>query len=183
MSRRIPLVIAAATLFCAGKAFVAGDTRTQTKKTPAPTVVYIVRHAEKTGEQRDADLSATGRVRAEVLAWMLRDVHLDAVLSTDVPRTLSTVKPTATAKGLVVSKYKPKTGELTRRIRNEYGGKTVLVCGHSNTIPNVLKELGVGIEEDILGGYDDLFVVVLGTNAGGGNAVITHQRLRYPGRR
>ncbi len=54
-----------------------------------PTIVYIVRHAEKkSGDQlsqaarnddRKVDLLPQGYARAEVLAWMLRDVHFDAI--------------------------------------------------------------------------------------------------------
>ena len=183
MSRRVSSILAAFALLVVGNTFVTGFAPVRTPTRPAPTVVYLVRHAEKTGEERDADLSAEGRTRADVLAWMLRDVHLDAVFSTEYRRTLDTVRPTATRKGLTVTPYAAKGGQLIPKIQNEFGGKTVLVCGHSNTIPKLLDNLGVGIEEDVLGGYDDLFMVVFDVRAGGTIDVITHERLHYPGRR
>lgn len=149
---------------------------------PQPTVVYIVRHAEKIDDSADADLSAAGRDRAKVLKWMLHDVPFDAVYSTKVPRTTSTVTPIASSRGMEVSPYAPGPGELAPIIKNRYRGKTLLVCGHSDTIPPLLQELGVGIEEDLLKGFDNLFIVVIGRDAA---EAVTHtslQRLRYPGR-
>lgn len=148
-----------------------------------PTVVYIVRHAEKTGESADADLSAEGRVRAQVLSWMMRDVDLHAIYSTDVSRTMSTVAPVAKAKRLNVSHYKPSSGGLTTAIREQLVGKSILVCGHSNTIPALLRDLGIGIEEKILQSFDNLFIVVLTGDAGDNRAKATLQRLHYPGKR
>lgn len=148
-----------------------------------PTVVYIVRHAEKIGESADADLSSAGRERAKVLEWMLHDVPLDAIYSTDVPRTTSTVAPIAHAKGLSVSLYKRSTGELAPIIRRQYRGKTLLICGHSDTIPSLLQELGVSIEEKVLEGFDNLFILGLTIDRSDGTTSASLQRLHYPGRR
>lgn len=156
--------------------------QTTDERRTQPTVVYIVRHAEKIDETPDADLSPDGFKRAEVLKWMLRDVAIDAVFSTTVPRTMHTVEPIAKANGLTVENYDPGTGELTEKIRHLGGGRTILVAGHSNTIPVSLKSLGAPIEEKNLTSFDNLFVVTLGgtaTNAKGA----TLQRLHYPGRR
>ena len=147
-----------------------------------PTVVYIVRHAEKTSEDPNADLSAEGKKRAEVLRWMLRDIALDAVYSTDAPRTFHTVEPIAKEKGLAVESYVPRPEKLAKTIRHEHRGQTLLVSGHSNTIPELLKSLGVPIEDKILPGYDDLFIVTLDGSAADAKGA-TLQRLHYPGRR
>ncbi len=147
-----------------------------------PTVIYIVRHAEKTGETPDADLSAKGKTRIEVLKWMLRDIAIDAVYSTDAPRTLHTVEPIAKERGLSVESYVPRPGKLAQTIRQKHRGQTLLVSGHSNTIPELLKSLGVPIEDKILLGFDDLFIVTLdGRDADAKGATL--QRLHYPGRR
>jgi hypothetical protein len=42
-------------------------------------VVYLVRHAEKTDDGRDPELSATGRERASELARMLRDAGISHI--------------------------------------------------------------------------------------------------------
>ena len=148
--------------------------------TDSPTILYVVRHAEKVDESPAADLNEAGRARAELLAWMLRDVSLDAVLSTDVPRTRSTVTPVAQAHKLEVASYSPAPGRLRGSLLGEYRGKCVLVGGHSNTIPQLLGELGTPIEEKILPGYDDLFLVVI--PPGEGSEPVMH-RLHYPAHR
>lgn len=148
-----------------------------------PTVVYIVRHAEKIDESADADLSPAGRARANVLEWMLRDVHFDALYSTKVPRTTSTVMPVARARKMEVLPYEPEPGELAPIIKNRYRGKTLLVCGHSDTIPALLRELGVPIDEKVLDRFDNLFILSLSIDSGDGTARASLQRLHYPGRR
>ena len=152
------------------------------KRDAKPTVIYIVRHAEKTSEDSNADLSAKGKTRVEVLRWMLRDIALDAVYSTDVPRTFHTVEPIAKEKGLSVESYVSKPGKLAQTIRHNHRGQTLLVSGHSNTIPELLKSLGVSIEDKILPGFDDLFIVTLDGSAADAKGA-TLQRLHYPGRR
>lgn len=148
-----------------------------------PTVVYIVRHAEKIDESADADLSPAGRERAKVLEWMLRDVPFDALYSTKVPRTMSTVMPIASAMKMEVSPYEPGPGRLAPIIKNRYRGQTLLVCGHSRTIPALLRELGVPIDEKVLRRFDNLFILSLSTGSSDGTARASLQRLYYPGRR
>ncbi len=156
--------------------------QTPDDRSTKPTVVYIVRHAEKTGESPDADLSGKGKTRVEVLRWMLRDIAIDAVYSTDAPRTLHTVEPIAKERGLSVESYVPKPGKLAETIRQIHRGQTLLVSGHSNTIPELLKSLGVSIEDKILPGFDDLFIVMLDGSATDAKGA-TLQRLHYPGKR
>ena len=170
-------------LIASGMALVGLGPAGSADKSIHPTVVYIVRHAEKTGESADADLSSEGRVRAQVLNWMMRDIDLHAIYSTDVPRTMSTVAPVAKAKQLSISHYEPSSGGLTTAIREKLVGKRILVCGHSNTIPALLHDFGIGIEDEILQSFDDLFVVILTGDAGDKRAKATLQRLHYPGRR
>ena len=46
-------------------------------------------------------------------------------------------------------------------MRAEHGGDTVLVVGHSNTVPDLLKAFGCAESVSIESGeYDNLFVVV-----------------------
>ncbi|MHC5109718.1 MAG: SixA phosphatase family protein [Planctomycetota bacterium] len=148
-----------------------------------PTVVYVVRHAEKESDTADTDLSKKGHERAATLAWMLRDVPLDAIYSTDTLRTRNTVKPTATAGKLDILTYHPRPGKLAQVIQRELAGKSLLVCGHSNTVPRLLAELGAGIDEKILAGYDDLFIVVLGAHDKEGIRSATLHRMHYPASR
>jgi|GEM_PF-1959828 len=156
--------------------------QTDDRRNDKATVVYIVRHAEKTAETPDADLSDAGKRRADVLKWMVRDIEFDAVYSTDAPRTVHTVEPIAKENGLTVEYYVPRPGSLAKTILRLVSGRTILVGGHSNTIPVLLNSLGVPIEDKILPGYDDLFIVTLGNDTANAENV-TLQRLHYPGRR
>ncbi len=159
-----------------------------------PTIVYIVRHAEKkSGDQlsqaernddRKVDLLPQGYARAEVLAWMLRDVEFDAVYSTDYKRTRMTVKPAADGAKLRVRTLDSEPRRTASTLgASDQAGKRLLICGHSDTIQELLEQIGVEIPEKILKGYDDLFVVVLGRDEAGEVANATLQRLHYPGRR
>jgi phosphohistidine phosphatase SixA len=113
------------------------------------TVVILVRHGEKADEpSADPALSAAGEERARALAGALRDRHVDAVLTTPFKRTNLTVAPLAKAAG-VTPVVVPVSGGLAvygaavaDLIRTDYAGRTVVVVGHSNTIPAVIAALG-----------------------------------------
>jgi hypothetical protein len=130
---------------------------------PLPvTTVVVVRHAEKMDASADPRLSPAGQLRAEALAMVLRDLQLGAVFTTESRRTTATVAPLCAAKGLRPwSLPAAETKRLVARIR-ENQGQTLLVCGDSNTIPEILEQLGVTakitIGEEV---YDRLFIVTL----------------------
>lgn len=132
---------------------------------PAITTVVLVRHAEKVDASRDPELSQAGRERAAALARALADVPFDAVLSTPFIRTRETARPVATQAGVPITET-PVTeayaGDLAARLRDEYAGLTVLIVGHSNTTPDVIRALGVRPVPAIADHkYDDIFVVTL----------------------
>lgn len=122
----------------------------------APLVLYAVRHAEKADDGRDPELTAEGKARAEALARTLQHVKLDAVYSTDTQRTRSTAARAAAAHGIEIQSYAP--GGLAKALAG--AGGTVLVVGHSNTVPALLAAFGLDAGEKILSGYEDLFVAV-----------------------
>jgi broad specificity phosphatase PhoE len=111
----------------------------------APGVTFIVvRHAEKAGNDlKDPDLSEAGNVRAVALAQRLASEPLSAIYSTDFRRTRQTARPTAEARGLPVSIYDARqpAGEFAARLRAAHAGGTVLVIGHSNTVPEIVGAL------------------------------------------
>lgn len=130
----------------------------------ASVVVYVVRHAEKadTPGERDPELSDAGRRRAQALARTLSSVKLTAIYATQFKRTQQTVAPVAATKELEAQQYPAgKEASLAERLRAEKSGRT-LVSGHSNTVPAILKALGV--DESVTlseSDYDDLFVVFI----------------------
>jgi len=143
-----------------------------------PTTLFIVRHTEKVAKTRDAALSQAGRERARTLAWILRDVRFDAVYSTDFARTRDTVAAIARTNDVELSLYSAGSGESLKELQTGHAGHTVLVCGHSDTVPSLLAALGAPINDKILPGYDDLFIVTLNPRRGA-----SLQRLHYPRRR
>ena len=126
------------------------------------STVFIVRHAEKANDSKDAELSETGRARAETLANMLRDSKISAIYTTEFKRTQQTAAPLAKALGLTVTTLPAENqAALVAKLRASTGNS--LVVGHGNTIPDIIKALGITEPVNIPDGdYDNLFVVVLG---------------------
>lgn len=133
---------------------------------PQPTVVYVVRHAEKLANDptdRDPGLSPLGQARSEALGRMLRDVPIAAAFATEYKRTQQTAQPTALAHGLdvTIASARDPAG-LATQIARDFHGKTVLVAGHSNTVPAVLNAMGVADAPPLAeSDYDDLFIATL----------------------
>lgn len=144
---------------------------------PRPTVVYVVRHAEKLDPSaRDSPLSAEGMERAEALALTLVKSGVQAIYATTLLRTQQTVAPLAERKDLTPVLLDPgATEELVRRIRTEHEGQVVLVAGHSNTVPGIVRALsGADIDGIPEERYDRLFKVTLAADA-----AATVEELRY----
>jgi broad specificity phosphatase PhoE len=115
---------------------------------PATTTVVLVRHAEKGSDGSDPELSPAGRSRADALAAAVAGLNLDAVIVSDTKRAAETGQPAAKARGLtpVVA---PTAGggaahikAIVDAIHLVKPGGAVLVVGHSNTVPLVIKALG-----------------------------------------
>src|SRR5262245_21885742 len=127
----------------------------------AQNVIFVVRHAERVDESTDAALSAAGRQRAEQLARHLASAGVTAIHTTQFQRTIKTAEPLATRLHLTMASADTAPAELVRSIRQRHPTGTVLIVGHTNTIPEILAALGyktavqIGSEE-----YDNLFVVV-----------------------
>jgi 2,3-bisphosphoglycerate-dependent phosphoglycerate mutase len=129
----------------------------------AQSTIFIVRHAEKAeGGGNDPDLSQAGRTRAESLAGILKEVGITAIYATEFKRTQETAAPLAKAIGIEVVRIAGKsTGELVAKLHDLQSGNA-LVVGHSNTIPELTRALGVEALVSIAeNDYDNLFVVVL----------------------
>src|SRR5215471_13252556 len=128
----------------------------------ATPVIFIVRHAEKaTNGGNDPDLSVAGQKRAEALARILKDSQITTVLVTEFKRTRETAAPTA-REAQVSSVVVPANdvGSLAAKVRGLNGN--ALVVGHGNTIPELMKALGIATpiaipEND----YSEIFVVSL----------------------
>lgn len=148
---------------------LAGCAPALARSAAGPTTVVVVRHAERASEtDRDSPLSPAGEARARALADALADAGISAVLATRYQRTQNTARPLAERLGLPVQIEESGTDAetsaqaLAERIRTRHAGQTLLVVGHSNTVPLIVRVLG-GSEVGPLrsGDYDNLFVVTV----------------------
>ena len=141
--------------------------RSQTVQAP-PTVVLLVRHAEKAAQPpQDPPLTDAGATRAQALVAVARDAGVSAIITTQFVRTKSTAEPTAAALKLtpevVQAGPMPQHAKAVAEQVKKHAGGTVLVVGHSNTIPAIIGALGATQPRDLCDSeYDALFVVVLG---------------------
>lgn len=141
------------------------------------TTVYLVRHAEKAAgevsdDPRDPHLTEAGQARANELARVLGEAGIETIFSTPFHRTRETAAALAQQEGVEVTITPIAAGysaALAQRIRADYAGRTVLVVGHSNTTPEVIRALGVTTADSLSldeSEYDDLFIVTLPPQGG-----------------
>jgi broad specificity phosphatase PhoE len=104
----------------------------------------VVRHAEKaTDDARDPGLSAAGQARASALARGLAATPLAAAYATQYKRTQQTAMLAAGASGIAITSYEASqsVGDFVARLRRAHAQGTVLVVGHSNTVPGIVAAL------------------------------------------
>lgn len=149
---------------------VAGSAHAQT--------VVLVRHGEK-GEGSDPDLTAAGQARAQALAVELKGMKLTRVLATPPKRTQATTQPAAIAAGLTVEPVSLEGGSaahiarVAAEVRKAKPGETVLVVGHSNTVPEIARALGDTAPVALTDcDYDSLTVIDLSKTP----PAVTHRR-------
>ena len=108
---------------------------------PWPTVI-LIRHADVTpGAGDDPPLNAAGTVRAQELTHVLGDAGIAAIYVTSLRRTKATSQPLAAELALQpIVEDDPVL--LVEAIHARAGTTTVLVVGHTNTIPDVIARLG-----------------------------------------
>lgn len=126
--------------------------------------IYLVRHADKVisdASDRDPELTACGRQRANQLAVMLSSIELKAIYSTDYKRTQATAAPIALQTKLEIKPYRPN--ELDSLVEQLQRLKqTALVVGHNSTT-NVVAGGLAGLSLPIIDEkeYDRLYQVTM----------------------
>jgi len=134
-----------------------------------PSTVILVRHAEKaTAPASDPVLSPAGEQRALDLARTLAGARVTTIITTQFKRTQMTAKPLADSANLtpivIAASGDPKVHAtaIAAKVRSSPRGSTVLVVGHSNTVPAIIAALGGPKLADICDAvYSNLFVLEL----------------------
>ena len=129
-----------------------------TAREPAESSWYVMRHLQK-AEGQDPALSAQGARNADRLAsWFGKDRPAAIYVST-TRRARETAAPLAARLGLSAKEYDPRdTPGLVARAKAEAG--TVLIVGHSNTVPEIVAQLGGARPAELADtDYGDIFRV------------------------
>ena len=147
------------------------------------TTVIALRHAEteKDGTQ-NPPLSENGKKQVEDLIKALENAGVAAVFTTQFKRTFDTGKPLGEKLGVPVipveingQNLADYHNQIAEKILKEFSGKTVVVIGHSNTVPPIVQALsGKTVPAiDDASEFDALFVV---TSKGKGNGGFVRAR-------
>jgi broad specificity phosphatase PhoE len=145
-----------------------------------PTVVLLVRHAEKADATDQSPLTADGSRRAVELSRVLKDARLTAIFTSAVRRTKETAAPTAASQHLTPAVLEKEAAAQRAQLLRP--GARVLIVGHSNTVPAIIATLGgpaVTIADDEFNG---LFILTIPAPAAAGQpaaAAPTLVTLRY----
>ena len=101
-----------------------------------------------------------GFARSDSLAKVLKDVQNGVIYSSEFKRTQQTVYPLSEIWETTV--YVQTAHDPERQIKRalSHCGQTVIISGHSNTIPNMIRLFGV-MDEIIISDdqYGDLFQI------------------------
>ena len=131
----------------------------------SPTkTIYVMRHAEKEAirGEHDPPLTDVGIARSEALRDRLEQTKVDAIYSSEYRRTMQTALPTAEANQQTITTYNPAADprEFAELLRSS-PAESILVIGHSNTIPPLLYAFGSEIEAIGESQYGDLYVLTI----------------------
>jgi broad specificity phosphatase PhoE len=146
------------------------------------TVILVIRHAERNDLESCSPATVKGRpnptlaltggvsVRAQALAHVGGEDGIAAIYASEFCRSQQTVQPLASQLGLtvnVVDQFEAdgttiNVDSLIDQIWANNTGQVVLVAGHNNTVPVIVKRLsGISIAAIDETDFDNLYVVVV----------------------
>jgi phosphohistidine phosphatase SixA len=118
-----------------------GGCTTVTADAAQAPVYYVMRHLNTPQGERDPDLTAEGQAAAARLPGLFTRERPAAIYVSNFRRTQQTAAPLAARLGLTPIVYDPAdTPALVGRVRS--GPLPALVAGHSNTVPDIVEQLG-----------------------------------------
>ena len=133
----------------------------------ATTTIIFVRHAEKDlSVKDDPELTDDGQRRAFELTRQMKDADvvagIDAIYSTPFKRNVATVEPLSKLLELPINLYDKNDYEsVLETILDNHKGKIILVVGHSDTLANLMAELGASKSVPTIADneYDNIYIV------------------------
>lgn len=182
LTTAILLVILGSLSACAGSS--PASRISEPHSAPMPRTVLITRHAEKADLSADPPLSDQGLRRAEALSLLPETQSVGTIFTTQYRRTMETASPVALRQGILPQAINAtaspgslqKLADLIVENANPNAENgTVLVVGHSNTVPLIIRQLGGPAdlfltEED----FGDLFILTIAEDGS-----VDLQRQRY----
>ena len=137
----------------------------------AQQAIFLVRHAETVAPKGTTlrPLSEAGQRRAALLGMILKDAGINAIFTSDLERTVKTAEPLAKLLRIEPKALEQLTTQFKQNdidafvalLRSEHRRDIVLVVGHANSVPALLKALGHSLEGDIPETeFDNLFVLI-----------------------
>ncbi|WP_306599659.1 histidine phosphatase family protein [Geothrix sp. 21YS21S-2] len=138
------------------------------------TVVVLIHHAEKGARSSNAHLSSRGLRRAGDLVDELAAFKPAAIFATEVWRTQQTVAPLADRLGLKAEiRARGEEAAVGQEVLENWKGRTVVICGHSDTLATLAGALGFRGFFPEVRAYDRLWVL---TVPGGPGPVTLEER-------
>lgn len=117
---------------------------------------YFIRHFEKQ-QGDDPHISELGQQSAQTLVTVFKSKTLNKIYSTQFNRTLESVTPLAAEHSLEIIIYDPsKLEDFAEQINKE---NNILIVGHSNTTPQLIRLMGGEIADLTEADYSQLFIL------------------------
>jgi phosphohistidine phosphatase SixA len=116
--------------------------------TPAQPNIYVMRHLHTPAGVSDPDLTDEGKKYAAAVSHSFQRDPPDVIYVSSTKRAQQTAAPLADRLKLTPKIYDPRdTPGLIASVSAETG--TVLIVGHSNTVPDIVEKLGGQRPDDL----------------------------------
>ena len=120
---------------------VAFASAVSTAETPVQPNIYVMRHLHTPAGVSDPDLTPEGMKYALAVSHSFERDRPDVIYVSSTKRAQQTAAPLAERLKLTPKIYDPRdTPGLIAAVSTETG--TVLIVGHSNTVPDIIEKLG-----------------------------------------